>query len=195
LYRQRTSNYRGLSVFQLSPDGLRVEERIEALAAYYEDGEWVMQEGWVRDFRGGKETFRTFQEERFQFPEGPDYFRRGVRPPQQMSFGRLKRYISSLRQAGYDVQALNVALHEKASTAAVPFVLVLLGIPYAFKAGRRGALAGAGLALGLAVIYYIFLATFRQLGAIGLMPPIVAAWSPDVLFSGVGIFQMLSLRT
>ncbi len=195
LYRQRTSKYSGLSVFQLSPDGLRVEERIEALAAHYEDGEWVMEEGWVRDFRGGKETFRTFQEERFRFPEGPDYFRRGVRPPQQMSFGRLKRYITSLRQAGYDVQALSVALHEKVSTAAVPFVLVLLGIPYAFRAGRRGALAGAGLALGLAVVYYIFLATFRQLGAIGLMPPIVAAWSPDLLFSGVGIFQMLSLRT
>ncbi|TDI13946.1 MAG: LptF/LptG family permease, partial [Acidobacteria bacterium] len=53
----------------------------------------------------------------------------------------------------------------------------------------------AGLALGLAVVYYIFLATFRQLGAIGLMPPIVAAWSPDVLFAGVGIFKMLSLRT
>lgn len=195
LYRQKGSKHSGLSVYQLSPDGLRVEERIEALAAHYEDGEWVMHDGWVRDFRGDGETFRTFKEERFQFPEGPDYFRRGVRPPQQMSFGRLKRYIASLRQAGYDVQALTVALHEKASTAAVPFVLVLLGIPYAFKGGRRGALAGAGLALGLAVVYYIFLATFRQLGAIGLMPPIVAAWSPDVLFAGVGIFKMLSLRT
>lgn len=195
LYRQKDSEYSGLSVYQLSEDGTRVEERIESLAAHYENGEWVMQDGWVRDFRGDKETFRTFKEERFRFPEGPDYFRRGVRPPQQMSFGRLQRYIASLRQAGYDVQGLEVALHEKLSTAAVPFVLVLLGIPFAFRAGRRGAMAGAGLALGLAVVYYIFLATFRQLGAVGMMPPMLAAWSPDLIFSGVGIFRMISLRT
>jgi LPS export ABC transporter permease LptG/LPS export ABC transporter permease LptF len=195
LYRQAADEYRGVAVYRLSADLTRLEERIEARSARYEGGAWFLQDGWARRFEGGTESFRTFQEERLLLPEGPDYFSRDVRPPRQMSFARLRLYIETLRQAGYEVQELQVALHEKVSTAAVPLVLVLLGLPYAFRAGRRGSLAGAGLALGLAIVYYVFLAAFRQLGAIGVLPPLLAAWSPDLLFGGVGIFQMLSLRT
>jgi LPS export ABC transporter permease LptG len=195
IYSQAEGEYQGLTIYHLSADRTRLVERIEAQGAHYEDGIWVLERGWARSFQGEQESFRRFEEQRLELPEGPDYFRRGVRPPQQMSFARLRRYIAGLRQAGYDVQELQVALHEKASTAAVPFVLVLLGLPYAFRAGRRGALAGAGLALGLAVVFYVFLAAFRQLGAVGLISPFLAAWSPDLLFSGVGILQMLSLKT
>ncbi len=195
LYQQRSTEYQGLTIYQISPDRSRLLGRIDAQRATYKGGAWVLSDGLSRDFSDGEERFEQFDETRLELPEGPEYFRRGVRPPQQMSFGRLKTYIAGLRQAGYDVQELEVALHEKVSMAAVPFVLVLLGLPYAFRRGRHGALAGAGLALAVAVVYYVLLALFRAMGGAGWIPPIIAAWAADLLFAGVGIFQMLSLKT
>jgi len=78
----------------------------------------------------------------------------------------------------------------------VPLILVLLGLGFSFRAGRhRGNLAGVGFAVIVAIVYYVFLAAFRQLGGVGILPPVLAAWSPDVIFGGVAIYRLMSLPT
>jgi lipopolysaccharide export system permease protein len=195
IYRKAREEYQGVTIYRLSEDWSSLQERIEARTARWDGRQWVMANGWIRSFDGSAEIFRSFDEERFTFPETPEYFNREVRTPQQMSFQELQGYISDLRQSGYEVQELQVALYEKLSMAAVPFVLVLLGLPYAFRMGRRGSLSGVGMALVIVMVYYLFLAAFRQLGGVGLVPPLLAALSPDLIFASLGTVQLLSLRT
>jgi lipopolysaccharide export system permease protein len=78
--------------------------------------------------------------------------------------------------------------------ASVPLVLILLGMPFAARSRSSGALAGIGLAMVLVVVYYICLATSRQLGGIGMLPPTLAAWSPSALFASFGLYRMLATR-
>ena len=83
------------------------------------------------------------------------------------------------------------------STFGVPaaLVLVLVGLPFAFKTGRRGALYGVGVACILAVSYYLVQALFGALGDNAQLPPILAAWAPNVLFGAAGIYLLLGVRT
>jgi lipopolysaccharide export LptBFGC system permease protein LptF len=74
-------------------------------------------------------------------------------------------------------------------------VLVLVGIPFAFTTGRRGALYGVGISVIVAVVYYAVLASFTALGAAEQIPPAVAAWAPNTLFALAGFYLMLHVRT
>jgi LPS export ABC transporter permease LptG/LPS export ABC transporter permease LptF len=186
--------YQGVSIFQLSPDSSAISERIEARSARFVDDSWLLTDGWVREFTAEGETFRPFQEEHRTFPESPDYLSREVRKPAEMSFAALREAIADLERAGYDVRDLEVARHEKVAMASIPVVLILLGLPFAIRSGGGGALAGIGLAMALVVVYYICLATCRQLGGIGLLPPALAAWSPSTLFGCFGLYRMIASR-
>jgi lipopolysaccharide export LptBFGC system permease protein LptF len=97
--------------------------------------------------------------------------------------------------AGYRTAGLRVVLQKKIAWPAATLVLVLVGIPFAFTTGRRGALYGMGIAVILAVVYYAALATFTALGSAELLPPAVAAWAPNALFALGGLYLMLHVRT
>jgi lipopolysaccharide export LptBFGC system permease protein LptF len=100
-----------------------------------------------------------------------------------------------LQQSGYNVSQLRMAYWDKSARAAVPLVMVLIGLPFAFRVGRRGSLYGIGVALLLVLVYWAAFAVFGALGQQALLPPQVAAWAPNVLFSLVGLYLMLFIRT
>ena len=194
-YSRGRDEYQGVAIYRFAGDGSsRVAERIEAEGMRFRDGLWVLRNGWSRTFGAEGEKFEAFRRLTLDLPEDPAYFQREVRAPAQMSFHRLRRYIRDLRQGGYDVQELEVALHEKVSMSTVPAILILLGVTFSFHRGRqRGTLAGVGLAVILTIAFYVLLATGRALGGVGIIPPIAAAWSPPLLFASLGTFRMLNL--
>lgn len=196
-YSKSRDEFQGVSMFRRSPEQLTLVERLQAAGARYQDGWWIFRDGWIRSFGAEGERYETFEEMRLRLPETPEQFRRESKVPAQMTYRELESHITALQRAGYDVQELEVALFEKPAMAAVPLVLVLIGLSYAFRAGARGrgSLAGVGLAIMLAIAYYVAQATCRELGAVGIIPPLIAAWTPCLLFSGVGTWRMLSLPT
>ena len=86
-------------------------------------------------------------------------------------------------------------LYRKLSFPSVTFVLLLIGIPFAFRAGRHGTLYGMGTAIALGMVYYTVVAFFEALGRAELLLPIVAAFAPNVLFLILGLYLLLDLRT
>ena len=56
-------------------------------------------------------------------------------------------------------------------------MMVLLGLPFAFKVGRRGSLYGIGVALLLVLVYWATLAVVNALGLETILPAPVAAWA------------------
>ena len=73
--------------------------------------------------------------------------------------------------------------------------MALLGIPFAFVVGRRGALYGIGFALLLAIVYWSCFKVFEGLGVNALLHPALAMWAPNILFAGAALFLLLSLDT
>ena len=191
--------FANLAVFEIDPNSFRLKRRIYAARAFWEPHirEWVLEDGWVRDFSGGKVTdYQPFAVHIFnELDEPPSYFKKEVKPSEQMSVMELRRYIQGLRQSGFDVVRLSVALYRKFSYPLIAFVVTLIAIPFSFSTGSRGALAGIALSIVIAIIYWSVSSLFEAMGNLSQLPPVVAAWSPDVLFALAGIYLLMRIRT
>jgi lipopolysaccharide export LptBFGC system permease protein LptF len=133
---------------------------------------------------------------RDHLPEDPDYFRGDVRLPREMSYRELRSYLEDLRQiGGQEVPLLEVELHNKIAYPAITVVMALVALPFAFRLGRRGALYGIGLSLVLGIVLMVFLAIFSALGQAAILPPLVAVWSPSILFAIFSLYLFLGVRT
>jgi lipopolysaccharide export LptBFGC system permease protein LptF len=114
---------------------------------------------------------------------------------EQMNLVELSRQIAALEDSGYDTTRLQVAFHSKLAQSAAPLVMVLLGLPFAFQVGRRGSLYGLGVALLLVLFYWATNAVFNALGVETVLPPIAAAWVPNLLYGFAGSYLMLFVRS
>jgi LPS export ABC transporter permease LptF/LPS export ABC transporter permease LptG len=188
-----------LSIFELDPATFALRRRIYADRARWmpEDREWVLSSGWVRNFSpGGAVTYLPFSEQEFsELREPPSYFNREIRQGYQMNWQELRRYINGLALAGFDVARLSVQLQRKLSFPLIAPIVMLLAIPFSLLVGNRGAVGGLALGVGLAVIYWSASALLEALGAVGQLPPVLAAWSPDAAFFFVALYFFLKMPT
>jgi lipopolysaccharide export system permease protein len=187
--------FQGFSVLRLDPRTFAVKQRIYAREALWNEAGWILRDGWQRSFtpEGGIGSFEAFKEQKVSLPLNPAGFMGDVRTPDQMNYSQLKAFIKDLQKRGYSVQELLIELHEKFALPFVSMVMVILGLPFAFRSGKKGSLYGIGLGIGLVVVYYAAFAVLSALGQIGLFPPFLAAWAPNILFAGIGTYMMLSV--
>ena len=186
-----------LQVFELGDDH-RLEGRLLAQRAEYAaGGEWLFDNGWWRRFDGVQVTrYDRFEEPRIvQFPEEPDFFDAELRPPDQMSYRELRQYIEELESAGQAVPELKVQLQTKIAYPTISLVMALVALPFAFRLGRQGALYGVGLSIVIGMVFIAIYAFFTTMGETGALPPMVAVWSPNVVFAFLSVYLFLGVRS
>jgi LPS export ABC transporter permease LptF/LPS export ABC transporter permease LptG len=188
-----------LSIFQFDPATFQLSKRIYAERAHWEDSvhRWVCTQGWERDLRGPAiQGYRTFVVDTFPaVSEPPSYFKKEVKQSSEMNYEELRRYIKDLQQSGFDVVRLRVQLAKKFAFPLITLVMAVLAIPFALASGRRGAVTGVATAVGIAVVYWTVSGLFEAMGNISQLPPVLAAWSPDVIFALVGGYLILKVPT
>ncbi len=187
-----------LSVLDFN-SSFQITRRLYAKRAFWEPHvrQWILEDGWRRQIEGDRVThYEPFSVAAFpSLTEDPSYFSRTVRPSEQMNVAELGRYIQSLRQSGFDVVRLSVEFYRKFSYPLVALVVALIGIPFSFTVGRKGALTGIALSLVIAIGFWSISSLFQAMGNLGQLPPVVAAWSPDVLFALGGAYLLARVRT
>jgi LPS export ABC transporter permease LptF/LPS export ABC transporter permease LptG len=189
----------GLNVFELDPATFEIRRRIYAARAHWDShqGLWILESGWIRDFNHGQLTRYTpfLANALNEISEPPSYFNREVRQSYQMTWWQLQRYIGDLQQAGFDVARLSVQLQKKLSFPLVAPIIILLAIPFSILVGTRGAVGGLALGVGIAIIYWAAAALTEAMGAVGQLPPLLAAWAPDTVFGFLGLYFFLKMPT
>ena len=191
--------FANLSVFEFNPKTFRMTRRLQAARAVWEPSihGWILENGWTRDLDGDRVTsYMPFSVATFkELTEEPSYFKKEVKPSEQMSAMELSRYIADLRQSGFDVVRLSVQFYRKFSFPLIAFVVTLIGIPFSFTMGGKGALTGIALSIGIAIVYWSTSSLFEAMGNLNELPPAMAAWSPDILFGLAGAYLLLRLKT
>jgi LPS export ABC transporter permease LptG len=185
----------GVSVYELDPRTFDLRREISAERAEWQPSlhTWIFQNGWVREIHG---AFQRFQVTTFSYlDEPPDYFLKELKQDKQMNFQELERYIRDLQQSGFDTVRLRVQLYKKFSVPLFALIMAVISIPFAFLVGNRGAMAGIGVSIGIAMAYWGIGQLFEQIGNANQLPPSVAAWSPDVLFALAGSYLLLRMRS
>lgn len=191
--------FANLTVFELDPTTFMLTRRIFATTAHWEPElhQWVFENGWSRTFSGdSQKEYQTFSVSTFpDFSESPQYFKKESLQSQEMNFAQLRRYIRDLSQSGFDTMPLRVQLNKKLAYPLITLVMAILAIPFALSMGRRGSLTGIAAAIGVAVAYWVVAAIFEAMGNVNMLPAMLAAWSPDVLFGLVGSYLLLKTPT
>src|SRR5581483_4453409 len=111
-----------------------------------------------------------------------DYFRKEALQDKQMNFRELESYIEDLKRSGFEgTVKLKVRLYRKFSVPLFVLMMSMIAIPFGFLVGNRGAMAGVGLSIGIAIAYLGIGQLFEKLGDARQLTPVVAAWGPDAV--------------
>lgn len=165
----------------------RLVRRIDArIAEVTEGGKWRLRDGRERHTTGDLRAVPIADKD-FPFAETIQGFLDGETPPGEMSYGQLYGYIADSQARGYDVRRYEVDLHAKFSYPLLNVIVGLIAIPIALRTPRSGGVwrsIGAGLLIGF--FCWMALSASLSLGRMGMLPPLAAAWLPDLVFAAVG---------
>jgi lipopolysaccharide export LptBFGC system permease protein LptF len=199
LFDPDRNQFGSLAAFKFNPSNFQLVKRVYADRAHWEDrlGRWVCTQGWERDFRGPAiADYRTFDVATFSsIDELPAYFKKEVRQSSEMNYEQLQRYIRDLQQSGFDVVRLRVQLQEKIAFPLSALVMAVLAIPFSLSTGKRGAIAGVAAAVGIAVVYITLSRLSESMGNVSQLPPLLAAWAPELIFALAGGYLILRVPT
>ena len=198
----RTHTLNGLDVYEFTPGMERITGRSFIETATFAGDEqtdvWRVKQGWTREFDAdGELKPRSLISigEALRRLERVDYFGTEELNPDYMGFADLRAYTERLRAGGFDVTEQDVALWRKAAFPFVPLIMTLLAVPFAATIGRSGAMGGIGVGIALAIAYWTVISIFAALGTGGALPPILAAWAPNLIFGAGAVYLLLRART
>jgi LPS export ABC transporter permease LptF/LPS export ABC transporter permease LptG len=196
-YDSKLQTLQRLQVFDFDPAHHLIRRLFTENARYVGD-EWVFSRGWARTFSssGNVRRYNAFGEPRIvHYPETPSYFNSEIRPPDQMGYRELERYIDEMSESGQSEPDLLVSLDEKIAYPVISLVMALVALPFAFRLGRQGALYGIGLSVILGFVFMAIYAFFTKIGEAGALPALVAVWSPNTIFAILSVYLFLGVKS
>lgn len=167
-------------------EGNRPVETTYAGRVVWDSGGWFMENGVTYLLR--EEIMGQFGGSRqpLRIDQTPRQIAQRTRNPEEMSATELREHIALLQSQGAEVRSLQVEMHLKYALPMASFVFALLAAPLGAQPHRSASSIGFGLSVILIFVYYILMATGTALGQAGILPPILAAWSQNLLMGGVG---------
>src|SRR5579875_2064852 len=189
-----------VNVYELDPKTYRVVHQISADRAIWDPARqtWVFENGLSHVNGESGAEYKQFYGKKAFFPEltePPSWFAKEEKEYKEMNFEELARYIRELQASGVDTIPLRVQYYKKFAVPLFAFIMAILSIPFAFVAGNRGAMTGVGISFGIAIAYWTIGTVFEQIGDLNQLPAMMAAWSPDIIFSLAGFYFMARMKT
>ena len=89
---------------------------------------------------------------------------------------------------------LRTKLHSRIAEPWICLVVVLIAVPFGAVPGRRNVFVGVASSVFICFIFLILKDLALALGSGGFIPPWIAAWLPNALFTGTGIALMARVR-
>jgi lipopolysaccharide export system permease protein len=182
-----------LTMYRLTPNTWKLASQTYAATAEYR-GAWTGVNGWSQELSAGPPKWRVFTREPLPI-ESPEYFKTEDTEADLMSVAQLRRSVRELAATGANVVPQQVDLQRKLAFPFVTFVMTLLAVPFGVTTGRRGALYGIGLGIVIALSYWFLMSVFVAIGKAGLLPPVLAAWTPNIIVSASAIYLLLTTKT
>lgn len=162
----------------------RLDRISTAKEGVWKDGDWLLLNGEVFevDPKGAVKLLFRFEEQVIDLDLTPGEVASASRDPDDMGVFELYEYIQILKKQGADVKPLWVTLHMRLAIPWASVVLALVGAAFGVRPQRTGAGLGFGLSIIIVFAYYVVMSFCKALGQSGNLPPLMAAWIPNVTF-------------
>lgn len=175
-----------LNVYLLSPD-FRIQERLKAKHAVFDpkSDRWILHEGFRVKYPldNSLPLADNFQTSPGEIPERPKDFRVIKIREDMMGLKELRKAIEKLSDYGLETTVKRVNYQERLAVIFTPLVFLILGFRFGLSPLKTPSMS-ASIGFSFVVVFLYFL-TFRislSIGKGGHIPPIIAAWAPNVIF-------------
>lgn len=153
---------------------------------------WMLMRGHFRMIAGPQQVITVGFDSMYtrNLVETPAALLAEPKAPEEMRYVELGHYINDIERSGGDARKLRV---DRALKLAIPFtciIIALFGAPLALTAPRGSGAAGVGLSLATTVVFLILIQLSRAIGGGGVLPPVLAAWIPNVIFGIAGLWML-----
>lgn len=192
----RRNRISGISIYTFN-DRFDLIQQIEASTADYTNGKWILSDGLLTlfDENSGHPLTKHFDKQAITLNESPQDFQEIEKEVETLRLKNLWRYIQRNKDAGIDTHPFETVFWSKISTALVPLIMALLGIPFATQHQRHSSLArDVSLCFLIVLVYWLLFSGALSMGKSGMIPPFWAAWAPNFLFFAFGVFMVVRTR-
>jgi lipopolysaccharide export system permease protein len=188
---------RGVKIFTLDQQQ-HIIKRIDADICSFKDDHWIAQVATLRTFSPENgDLLKTEAKELLAMTlnKQPSDFASSEDPNAELNFSRLMDLVDKLESEGYTTTHQRVDMHNRLATPFSCLIMGFLGVPFALQRGRGSSIAlGIGLSVAVGVVYFIVQSLFTSFGYAGALPPIVAAWTANLIFLLLGIWLQLNVK-
>ncbi|MFO7535753.1 MAG: LptF/LptG family permease [Kiritimatiellia bacterium] len=191
-----------VTVTQMRPDGS--ETSYMTGSAYWADGTWWLRSPLIEHKNpegarlGRPESYPKRAIEMRNWDESPRDFAveyEAQQDSQGLSAGELRTFMGNHPDFPKAKRArLETDYYTRFAMPFTCLVVALLGIPAGLKTGRSNVMARMILSLGFFFLFYLSLHVCLYLGKSQWLPPMLAAWLPNLLFAAVGLRMIRSLQ-
>ena len=176
-------------------ENFRLIERVDAESGVFENGRWQLDDAVQQAFGEdtGAHQLQLHDTMTADIDLNPDDLAQAAKRSDEMGLAELGRYIEKVEREGYGATRYRVDYHSKIAAPFVCIFLSVLGAGIALRGKlREGMPVSITYGLGIAFLYWIFNSFCLSLGYAELMPPVVAAWVANLVFSCASGFLLLS---
>lgn len=181
----------GITVYTFS-SGWTLQQILEAKEAEVKTGLWTLRDGKVTVFFDdyAAPVSEKFTDRTLAVGEDVIDIKSTAKASSVMAVGELRRYISRNKEAGLNTVAFEVDYYAKFSYMFTSLVMVLLGVAFSIGSSPRagGVLVNLQKCLLVTICYWGVYSSSLTLGKHGAMPPLIAAWGPNVLMILIATF-------
>jgi len=185
-FNTRSGEMDHVEVRQQKPDG-SPDIEIFADRAHWAESKWTFYDADIYDYKQTKPIHVA----ETNFPaikESPKRLAVEARKPDQLTTSELRHYIRVMLRSGRKARLAEyqVIYDYRYAFPLTSLLVVWIGIPLGMRVSRRGPMLGVGMALLLVVAYYFMSNIALAMGKGERIPPLLAAWLTNVVFSVVG---------
>lgn len=162
---------------------------ISAKTGEWINGSWWIKDGDVYDIDGktGKVSrLFKFDRQALTLNLNPSEVASSSDDPDQMTMPELYKTIKINEVRGGDNGELWMMLHMRISVPWACIVLALVGAAFGSRPQRTNSSVGLGVSVIIVFVYYVIMSFSQSLGEAGYLPPVVAAWTANIIFLIIG---------
>ncbi|MCP4520826.1 MAG: YjgP/YjgQ family permease [Cytophagales bacterium] len=170
------------------------KELVEKLRAQRVDWDstrksWVIKKYWVRKYKDGKEEL-SYKKASIDtvLNIAPGDFKSQFKKHEIMTLPELEQYIAEEKERGIvNLEAFIIDRYERYTYPFAIIILTMIGVIVSARKSREG--IGMQILLGiiLAFVYILFVLAGRAFTESNTIPPLLSAWLPNIVFTGIGL--------
>ena len=178
---------RNVIVTQYDSSGAPTVVTYAAKALWKEGVQWVLYDTRI-NYLGEHAAYVTNQAMTVDFHASPGTLDFLTTDPNTLSFEELRKQAKELRAGGYagDARKSELAMWRLAALPFASLVFAIIGSPLGLRRQRATKAAGWGLAVLIIFGYYVLYMVTGNMSDGGTIPPVLAAFAPDIIGLTVG---------